>query len=254
MPMGVFRFYGRALALAFTRTPGLAQDILFVVFVVAGAILYILKRLGMIADTSSWMSQVTGWQITAAVAVTIIAIRLLLAPYWLYREQAEKLRQSKPDELQAGRPPQIEIHFEKRAPYEASSIENRHVLSAVRIGIKNAGGGALSNCRASIEKIAPEAPISLPMRLRGEGFRLRHDDTEELVTIAERYDHVDKYRFAVPLMGGFWDSASIGYLDAATVRTIVVKILATECERSATFKIWSDESKAVHLEFLGYVS
>jgi hypothetical protein len=87
--MELLKFYWSAITLAFTQAPGIAQDILFGIFIVAGIVLYFLKRANVITVVTSWMNDVTGWQIAATVLGTIFAIRLLLAPYWLYREKAE---------------------------------------------------------------------------------------------------------------------------------------------------------------------
>lgn len=150
-------------------------------------------------------------------------------------------------------PPQIEIRFEKRAPYEVSDIQQSRVLSTTRIGIKNSGGGALSNCRVYIEKISPEPSIvgGLPVLLNGAGFMVRHDDPEQLIDIATHWNHVQKFRFNAP--GGHW-AETLNYIDDSIERTIVIRIQATEGERRATFRLWTDEKKAIHLEFVGYAS
>jgi hypothetical protein len=150
--------------------------------------------------------------------------------------------------------PSIEICFEKRAPYEVSDVQHHHVLSTVRIGLRNSGGGALSNCKVYVDKISPEPSIpgGLPVLLEDAGFTLRHDDPEKLVDIASHWDHVDKYRFSAPIGGGF--AEAVWYIDDQPQRTIVIKVVASECQRSATFKISTDESKALHLEYIGYVN
>ena len=150
--------------------------------------------------------------------------------------------------------PKIEIRFQPDARYETSQIVNQRVLSTVRIGVRNAGGGALSNCKVYIEKISPEPalPGGLPILLEGAGFIVRHDDPEKLVDIAALWDHTDKFRFAAPFSSAF--SNSLGYIDLNVRRTITVKVDATECQRGATFRISADDSKILHLEYIGYVN
>lgn len=87
--MKLLKFYWRVLAIAFTRTPSITQDILFGLFVIAGVILYFLKKMDMIADEASWMHQVAGWQIATIVLGAIFVCRLMLAPYWLYKRAVE---------------------------------------------------------------------------------------------------------------------------------------------------------------------
>lgn len=149
--------------------------------------------------------------------------------------------------------PRIEICFEKRSPYEVLDVQHHHTLSTVRIGLRNSGGGALSNCKVYIDKISPEPriPGDLPILLEGAGFVLRYDDPEKLLDVASHWDHMDKYRFSAPIGGGFADTLS--YIDDKPVRTIVIRVVASESQRSATFKISVDETRALHLEYVGYV-
>jgi hypothetical protein len=148
----------------------------------------------------------------------------------------------------------IDVHFERRAPYEVSDIQGERVLSTVRIGIRNSGNGPLSNCKVYVEKMSPIDNLvnRLPMLLEGGGFTLRHDDPEKFVDIASQWNHVDKFRFIAPYYGAF--AETLNYIDDRILRTIVVKADAFECQRSATFEIWTDASKTLHMNFIGYTS
>ena len=150
--------------------------------------------------------------------------------------------------------PQIEIHHQQYAPYEVSEIQHNHVLSTVRIGITNSGSRPLSNCKVYIEKVTPEPalPGGLPILLADAGFNLRHDDPERFVDVAAHWDHVDKFRFSAPIGGGFAEALS--YIESKQPLTIMIKVTAAECQRSASFRIWTDEVKAMHLQFISYIS
>ncbi len=150
--------------------------------------------------------------------------------------------------------PHIEIHHQQNAPYEVSAIQHHHVLSTVRIGITNSGSRPLSNCKVYVEKIAPEPalPGGLPILLDGAGFTLRHDDPEKFVDVAAHWDHVDKFRFSAPIGGGFAETLS--YIKSRQPLTIMIKVVAVECQRCASFRIWTDDAKAMHLQFISYVS
>jgi hypothetical protein len=87
--------------------------------------------------------------------------------------------------------------------------------------------------------------------LEGGGFTLRHDDPEKFVDIASHWDHVDQYRFNAPFGGGF--AEALGFIDDKISRTIVIKTKTFECQKSASFRIYTDEAKALHLVYIGYV-
>jgi hypothetical protein len=142
--------------------------------------------------------------------------------------------------------PVIEVTFEPQPPYETTEITNGRVLSTVRIGLK-APGNPISNCRLYIEKIAPEPPLpgGLPILLQGGDFILRRDDPEKLVDIASHWNHVAQWRFNSP---PGWYAEQMNYIDDGVPRVIEIKIKATELERAFLFKIWTDESKRLHLE------
>ncbi|MEF9443984.1 hypothetical protein OWS73_37005 [Burkholderia sp. 1B3(2022)] len=150
--------------------------------------------------------------------------------------------------------PKIEIRTEDRPPYQITDVKSGHVESTVKVGITNAGGKTLSNCKVFIERIAP--PPNLPggdtQLLEGSGFHLRHDDPEKLIDIASHWDHIDKFKFSTPMPGGFFNNAL--YMEDGLKRTFAVRVVATECERSALFEIETDAAKRLHLKFLNYIN
>ncbi|CAJ7430962.1 Uncharacterised protein [Burkholderia pseudomallei] len=149
--------------------------------------------------------------------------------------------------------PKIEIITEPSAPYQVDEILSEHVRSTVKIGIRNAGGNTLSNCKVYIEDISPptNSPGGPTLLLDGSGFQLRYDDPEKLVDVAAHWDNHDKFRFSTPIGGGFFDTTQL--MDERTRRTFSIRVAATQCNRSARFEIWADESKKLHLAFLNYI-
>lgn len=150
--------------------------------------------------------------------------------------------------------PKIEVSTAPNAPYHITELQQGHVLSTVRIGVRNAGGKTLSNCKVYVEQINPAPDIpGADRKLLGHGpFRLRYDDPEELVDIAAHWDHIDKFRFSTPLPTGAFPGDPFDLKDVGE-RTFVVKVVATECERSAQFLVRTDEAKRLHLSFLRYI-
>lgn len=148
---------------------------------------------------------------------------------------------------------QIEIHTEEGRPYHDLVLESGHLLSTVRVGIKNVGEKTLSNCRVYVEKVTPPANalVQSAILLENAVFNLRCDDPEELVDVANHWDHFNEFRFSAPGGTGFYESMQ--YMDGKIKRTFVVRVAARECERSALFEIWADDSKRLHLKFLNYL-
>ena len=149
-------------------------------------------------------------------------------------------------EISETKQPMLDVRFESRSPYEVTEITNGRILSTVRIGLK-AIGMPLSNCRVYVEKIVPETPIvgGWPILLEG-GFILRPDDPEKLLDIAGHWDHNTKFRFSSPIGGGYFSEA-LNFLDDNIDRAIEIKVVATELQKTVTFKIWTDEFKKLHL-------
>jgi hypothetical protein len=143
--------------------------------------------------------------------------------------------------------PEIQISFEEREPYEVSEISAQgKVLSTIRIGLK-AIRKPFVNCKIYIEKITPIPPlpgIGFPMLLQQSNFTLRPDEDEMLIDIASHWDHITKFRFNAP--DGRWPE--LNYIDDKPSRIIEIKITATGFQKSMKFKLWTDDSKRMHME------
>lgn len=151
------------------------------------------------------------------------------------------------------RPAQIEICFESSAPYEVVDVHGEHSLSTVRIGVRNSGDVPLSNCKVYLEKISPTLSLrgAPPILLEGGGFTIRNDDPEKLVDVAIQWSHDSKFRFHGPI-GTF--AESLNYIDGEASFMIVIKVTATECQRSAIFKLRADGERRLRLQFINYTS
>jgi hypothetical protein len=142
---------------------------------------------------------------------------------------------------------ELKILSKSGAPYEVTEILHGNVLSTVRIGLKSRI--PISNCKIYIETIAPQPPLygSLPILLDGGGFIVRSDDPEKLVDVAIQWDHHDsKFRFNSPIGGMF--AETLNFIDDDIPRIIEIKVVATELQKTALFKLWTDDTKKLHLE------
>jgi len=141
--------------------------------------------------------------------------------------------------------PEMEIVLHEGFPYEATGESQGKTVSTVRIGIKNWGDTDLTGCRVYIDAIDPmpdacETPIML-----NAGVDLPCDFPEILVDIATQQEDMNQYRFA--------SGEASNSLDDATPRTIIVKIEAEECHRAASFRIWTDEQKHMHIRLVSHI-
>jgi hypothetical protein len=187
--------------------------------------------------------QLLNWEVWLWAAITVFLVVFIAATL---------LRRRSPGDASSGvaLDPKIEIVTTPATPYHETVPEGGRVKSTVRIGIKNVGGKTLSNCRVYIEKIAP--PAALPGAdshlLKGDGFHLRHDDPEKLIDVAVHWDHTPTLRFCTPPPGGFFGVSE--WIEDSPRRTFVIRVTATECEVSAAYEIWTDESRRLHLTLL----
>ena len=76
-----FRFYARLLAVAFKHSYGVADAIVFFTAIAVG----VAGRYFPIQMSA--VSNLLGWQIPFMALGLVFAVRLVLAPYWLYRER-----------------------------------------------------------------------------------------------------------------------------------------------------------------------
>lgn len=178
----------------------------------------------------------------------IVTIGLVIALDWVKRKQLS----AQPKDATVQLPGKIEICSKSGAPYEVSVIIGGRTKSTVAIGIRNSGGTAISNCKVYIEKIAPPPLYVLqgPILLDERGFSLHPFDPEKLVDVAVYWEHLGQYRFLEPPNGVLF-AEGLTLIDVDIRRSIVVKVVATECTRSAMFNIWLDESRKLRLQFVG---
>jgi len=148
--------------------------------------------------------------------------------------------------------PGFDIVLHEGVPYEAMGESQGKALSIIRIGIKNTGDSPISNCKVYIDGINPvPAKCDTPIVLK-EGLNLPVDFPEVLVDIASQREDMNRYRFTAAAEEGASDEPS-DYLDDETPRIVMVKAESAECQRNASFKIWSDDRKRMHIRLIGHV-
>ena len=141
--------------------------------------------------------------------------------------------------------PEMEIMLHEGFPYEATGESQGKTVSTVRIGIKNWGDTDLTGCKVYIDAIDPMPSACKTPIMLSKGVEIPCDYPEILVDIATRQEGMNQYRFIA-------EEAS-NYLDDETPRTIVVKVEAEECHRGASFRIWTDEQKHMHIRLVSHI-
>jgi hypothetical protein len=81
------RYYWLVVRTAFSHSLSVAQDVLFLCIIGVGAAIWLAPKLSVTVDLPAWASALNGWAIAAVTLGTIFAIRLVLAPYWIWRNQ-----------------------------------------------------------------------------------------------------------------------------------------------------------------------
>jgi hypothetical protein len=84
--MGLLRYYSLLVRTAFTHTLSVAQHVLFVFMLIVGAAIWFAPNFYM---TIALTSPPDGWTVAAVTFGLIIGIRLLLAPYWIWKTERE---------------------------------------------------------------------------------------------------------------------------------------------------------------------
>jgi hypothetical protein len=224
-------------------------------FIASLAAAFMLAAIAVLFPPSSPLWKYMLWGGTAVFCITSLTLLFDLTFSISRFNKRAKPKINPPTVIRIIPTPAIEIIFEKHAPYEVSEISHGQILNTVRVGLKNSGWEPASNCKVYIEKISPlpELAGGLPIYLKGD-FILRNDEPEKLIDIASSWGHhSEKFRFSAPIEGGFF-AETLNYLDSNIPHTFEIKVQATECQRNATFRIFLDDSKKLHMDFIGYVN
>jgi len=151
--MAILRYYQQVIFTAFRHSLDWAQGAIFLLLIVVGAVSYFRGLPDMTAAIS-------GWQAAALVFGSIIAVRLLLAPYWMHRE----LKALIPSPLKSD----LSVTLHDGMAYEAMSVDSAgQPLPDARawlVRVKNNGSQLLQKCQLMLD----DQPVSRHFELRRE--------------------------------------------------------------------------------------
>ncbi len=122
--MGLIKFYGLIIREAFRHSLDIAQAIIFVLLVFSG---FITARNPTLKPTLESLD-LGGWQIAAMVFGAIIAIRLILAPYWLWRAAQDRITSA----------PQNTVDYQLRVVGFGNRNDKRKKIIQVFFNLRNA--------------------------------------------------------------------------------------------------------------------
>ena len=83
--MNFVRYWGRVICVAFRHALTPTQDVLFLLIIGVGLAAGFVPAIK--AQLAKAEIDMGAWQVAASVLGSIVAMRLLLAPYWIYQEQ-----------------------------------------------------------------------------------------------------------------------------------------------------------------------
>ncbi|HEX4104937.1 MAG TPA: hypothetical protein VHX92_01775 [Rhizomicrobium sp.] len=83
------KYYSLIVRTAFRHSLDHTQTVLFILFIIAGVATALVRSHA--PKLAAMIPDVSGWQIAAIVLGTIVLARLILAPYWIYKEGSSKI-------------------------------------------------------------------------------------------------------------------------------------------------------------------
>jgi hypothetical protein len=156
---------GLVLLVALRHSVSWAQFTIAIILVISGSFIWLAPSFGMSIDPSEFVTMLRSPTFLAVLVGGIIALRLGLAPYWIWSDErnARIMAETQVAKLSAERIPS------KNTDNSALSIEflrdNFHdvtetlpavtVRRMLNISVLNRGNGWVSNCRLSVEQTAP---------------------------------------------------------------------------------------------------
>lgn len=112
-----------------------------------------------------WVEQAMGnlsWQIPLWAAAAIVVVRLLMAPYWIWRDQKQRL-----DDLEARLTPRLSLTFAPERPFfEEGPLNDGSYGTWVRVRVGNESQNEITNVRVVLRDISnhihayPNEPLS----------------------------------------------------------------------------------------------
>lgn len=174
---GMGNYYLRVIKAAFTHAVGPLDLWTGLITAVLGVVDHLLPEPHLMAAYA--------WQIPIWTLAAVMAVRLLLAPFWLAQEAAAKTAALEAAVADATpRLKLVEIKERRHQRIEGNTDQE------FTLNIQNAGLGALTNCLVKVEQIAPGNPNHTPTALRtynhahdggSSAFNLRGKETKEIL-------------------------------------------------------------------------
>ena len=138
-----FQYLVKVLRVAFSHSLSRAQDTIFVLLILGGIVTFFVPALHMSIDVS-------GWQIAAVVLGGIVALRLLLAPYWIYRADQQTIRDLIKRQVKSSGASTSHTTLSVALYHTDRDLTRTH-----RIGVRNDGSVVATNVKVSLINILP---------------------------------------------------------------------------------------------------
>ena len=191
--MKCIRYWWLVLRTALSHSLTVAQDIIFILLIVTGLAAWkipVVKTVLAKADID-----IGGWQIATIVLGTIVGIRLVMSPYWIYQEQAvtitslskrlqnrlskKQVREQVGRFMERGKRILVAIHNDGVLPEQEMQNWDSDVKAWLNENLDSSYGA-----RFRSPKTHPEPPRGIgseTLRLAWTGTRFRLDNLREIL-------------------------------------------------------------------------
>ena len=172
--MDILRYISLVSRTAIRGSPSHAQDAIFSAGVLLFGAAWLAPNVGIMTNLTPYLTALGGWNIAGICLLGVLAIRLVLTPYWIWKEDLDKITSLTNDNILLRdkissrdyptpntKHDALKIISGENGPFERikrirnSIIPYEMVRRTVRIGVNNSGNGYLSNCSFSIGSMWP---------------------------------------------------------------------------------------------------
>jgi hypothetical protein len=255
--MNLLRYAWRVLVVAVGHSLSIAQNVIFAAVLLIGFLVWYVPGPHMGIDLSTWAPAMSGSQIPLITIIAIVAVRLILAPFWIHQEQLTTIADLRAQlETEPARQNSlhhaIAIEFQPTEPFMRRTVYAGDARCEVYVKITNAGNGFISECVTSLTKIEPTPTnniysvlAALNSLAKGEHRYVQVAGFSEIAQTGGNDSVTFAFATGPFFSGGF---TTIGPPSAAAPAVITIEAKALECRlERKQFKLWVGDDRRLFM-------